>query len=492
MDYTAIRGQGPRSGSQGAGSVQVEITLEPPPDAAYSARDLGFLLGKHPDRLFERKISVGKTLVFFTSSTSQKAAALLYLDVDPIAMVRGPKRHAAGSLSDYVNDRPYVANSLLSVAIARVFNQALAGTSKDRQSLADQVLPFRARVTPISVAGRPGLVQTLFAPLGYEAVATPLGDDGSRPLFDVQIAGTVRLRDLLRHLYVLIPVLDNRKHYWVGEQEVNKLLRKGEGWLADHPARSLIASRALRHQRTLTSAALLRLAEAGGVEADESDPGPQHEAERALEKPIRLHDLRLDSVVSVLREHGAASILDLGCGEGKLIRRLTAEPWVRRILGVDASVAMVKRAVKRLRLSREGATLSERVSVRLGSLTYADRRWSGFDAATLVEVIEHLDPARLPALQRSLFGRARVGLVVLTTPNREYNALFPGLEPGALRHADHRFEWTRREFREWAESVSAKWGYAVDFRGIGPESGDVGSPSQMAVFKLETASRRAG
>ena len=472
--------------------MQVEITLEPPSDAAYSARDLGFLLGKHPDRLFERKISVGKTLVFFTSSTARKAAALLYLDVDPIAMVRGPKRHPAGSLSDYVNDRPYVANSLLSVAIARVFNQAMAGTSRERQSLADQVLPFRARVTPISVAGQPGLVQTLFAPLGYEADATPLGDDGSTSLFDVEIAGTVRLRDLLRHLYVLIPVLDNRKHYWVGEQEVDKLLTKGEGWLADHPARRLIASRALRHERTLTSAALARLAEAGRVEADESDPGPQHEAERALEKPIRLHDLRLDCVVSVLRENGASTILDLGCGEGKLVRRLTAEPWARRILAVDASVAMVKRAVKRLCFGREGATLPERVSVRLGSLTYADRRWSGFDAATLVEVIEHLDPARLPALERSLFDRARVGLVVLTTPNREYNALFPGLKSGALRHADHRFEWTRKEFRDWAESVAAKWGYAVNFRGIGPESGDVGSPSQMAVFKRETASRRTG
>ena len=338
--------------------MQLEITLERPRNAAYSARDLGFLLGKHPDRLFEREISVGKALVFYTCSTSRKAAALLYLDVDPIAMVRGRKRQRFGPLSNYVNDRPYVANSLLSVAIARAYNQAMAGRSKDRQSLADQTLPLKARVAPISVAGRPGLVQVLFAPLGYEASATPLADEGSTSLFAVEIAANVRLRDLLRHLYVLIPVLDNRKHYWVGEEEVDKLLSKGEGWLADHPAKKLITSRALRYERDLTNTALARLAGAEATEAAESDPSQQRAAEQALEKPLRLHDLRLDSVVSVLHENRASSILDLGCGEGKLIRRLIAEPWASRIVGVDASVAVVKRAAKRLRQSSCGSPVS--------------------------------------------------------------------------------------------------------------------------------------
>ena len=492
MAYTATRGQYSRLGSKGDGSMQVEITLEPPRDAAYSARDLGFLLGKHPDRLFERQISVGKTLVFYTSSTSRKAAALLYLDVDPIAMVRGRKRQRYGLLSNYVNDRPYVANSLLSVAIARAYNQAMAGKSKDRQRLADQTLPLKARVVPISVAGRPGMVQALFAPLGYNASATPLAEEGSTPLFDVEIEGNVRLRDLLRHLYVLIPVLDNRKHYWVGEEEVDKLLSKGEGWLADHPAKKLIANRALRYARNLTNTALGRLAGAEATDAAESDPSQLREAEQALEKPLRLHDLRLDSVVSVLYQNRASSILDLGCGEGKLIRRLIAEPWARRIVGVDASVAVVKRAAKRLRQSPAVAPSAARVSVWLGSLTYGDRRWSAFDAATLVEVIEHLDPVRLPALERSVFGRARPRLAVVTTPNREYNALLDGLKPGALRHADHRFEWTRKEFRAWADSIVTKWGYSVEFRGIGPQKDHVGSPSQMAVFKRETPARVAG
>ena len=467
--------------------MQVEITLEAPPHASYSARDLGFLLGKHPDRLFERDLSVGKALVFYTAATASRTSAVLYLEVDPIALVRGRHRNARGLISNYVNQRPYVANSLLSVAIGRAYNQAMAGKSKDRQPLADQLLPLEARVTPVSVTGRIGLAHVLFAPLGYETTVTPLADSPSG-VFEVRIAGMVRLRDLLRHLYVLIPVLDNQKHYWVGEDEVNKLLAKGAGWLAEHPAKKLIASRALRYERGLTDSVLARLAETGLGQVAEVEQNIQ-EAQEALERPVRLHDLRLETVVSTLRAHNASTILDLGCGDGKLIRRLVDQSWARRIVGVDASVAMVKRSKKRLGRWRSGSASSERVSVMLGSLTYADRRWAGFEAATLVEVIEHLDPPRLPALERSLFGRARPGIVVVTTPNREYNAKLEGLKPDALRHPDHRFEWTRPEFRDWAQAVAANWGYSVELQGIGPEREHVGSPSQMAVFQRRNTGR---
>ena len=462
--------------------MQVEITLEAPPHASYSARDLGFLLGKHPDRLFERDLSVGKAVVFYTAATPSRTSAVLYLEVDPISLVRGQHRNARGLIANYVNQRPYVANSLLSVAIGRAFNQAMAGKSKDRQPLADQMLPLEARVTPVSVTGRIGLAQVLFGPLGYETTVTPLAEDSPSRIFEVRIAGTVRLRDLLRHLYVLIPVLDNQKHYWVGEDEVSKLLAKGAGWLAEHPAKKLIAARALRYERGLTDSVLARLAGADTGEVGEAEQNSQ-KAEETLERPIRLHDLRLETVVSVLQTHNASTILDLGCGGGKLIRRLVDQSWARRIVGVDASVAMVEKSKKRLGRWRSGSASSERVSVMLGSLTYADRRWAGFEAATLVEVIEHLDPPRLPALEVSLFGRARPGIVVVTTPNREYNAIFEGLKPGALRHPDHRFEWTRPEFREWAQAAAAKWGYSVELQGIGPERDQVGSPSQMAVFQ---------
>lgn len=419
--------------------------------------------------------------VFYTDATDSRAGAVLHLEVDPVGLVHRARGRSRGLLSSYVNERPYVANSLLSVAIARSFSQAMSGRSKDRQAMADQALPLEARITPVSVSGRDELVRTLFAPLGYETTATRLSPEIATSLLDVRIKGNVRLQDLLRHLYVLIPVLNNRKHYWVGEEEVENLLEKGAGWLADHPARTLITRRALKSRRKLAATALARLRM-----EDETDAGGRDKHEDAIEKSMRLHDLRLEAVAGVLREQSASNVLDLGCGEGKLVRRLAREPWMRRITGVDASASMVERARKRCARFETAPDTSGKVSIMLGSLTYADRRWHGFDAATLVEVIEHVDPPRLPALERSLFGVARPSLVAVTTPNRDYNAVITGLEPGGLRHADHRFEWTRAEFREWAVGVGSKWGYSVTIRGVGEEAGEFGSPSQLAVFKRRT------
>ncbi len=469
--------------------MQVEITLEAPSGAGYSARDIGFLLGKHPDRLFEREISVGRITVFYTAAGERKTSAVLHLEMDPIDLARSANRNADGLLSQYVNDRPYVANSFLSVALARAYNQAMAGTSKERQSLADRALPLEALVTPVAAAGGSAVIESLFAPLGYAVTLTPLSDAGMYPLFALRIAGEVRLRDILRHLYVLIPVLDNRKHYWVAGDEVDKLLEKGKGWLADHPAKELIARRALKHERKLTNAALARLDESGAAAGSAESPPPDRE--ETLEQPIRLHELRYETVVRTLREQGVSSILDLGCGDGRLIQRLAEEPWVKRIVGVDASVAAVERAARRLRLDLDASSAEERVAVQMGSLTYGDRRWRGFDAATLVEVIEHIEPSRLPALAEALFGRARPRLVAVTTPNREYNCRFPGLKPEAFRHADHRFEWTRAEFRSWGQGVAAKRGYSVEFQAVGPQSGEAGAPSQMAVFERSPAAEVA-
>ena len=205
-------------------------------------------------------------------------------------------------------------------------------------------------------------------------------------------------------------------------------------------------------------------------------------AEVALEKPMRLHDIRLDSVTAELKRLGARSVLDLGCGEGRLMARLMKERGIDRIVGVDPSVRTLDVAARRLHLNTAGEALRERVALQMGSLTYGDRRWQDFDAACLVEVIEHIDPHRLSALEQSLFATARPGHVIVTTPNREYNALFENMPADKLRHGDHRFEWTRPEFREWAEGVAVRNGYSVAFSDLGPVDETHGAPSQMAVF----------
>ncbi len=466
--------------------MQIELTLTAPEGSDYAASDLGFLLHKHPAHLHERDVSAGKAIIFYSAATEERATAVLYLDVDPVALVRGKGGRADGLLDQYVNDRAYAASSFLSVALGRSFGQSMAGKSKERQALADRPLSFEARVVPVSSSGGEDFVRQLFEPLGYSVAVSMLNAAPGRELISLTIGGTVRLKDLLNHLYVLVPVLDNAKHYWIDQQEIDNLLAKGEGWLADHPARELIARRSLKHRRGLVDQALSRLAESD-PEAEEEAEQAKSEGELSLEKPIRLHELRLEAVSEALAKRGVTSVVDIGCGEGRLLQRLLRQRGLTRILGADPSVASLERAARRLKLDEAGDALRERISLQLGSATYGDRRWRGFDAATLVEVIEHIDPPRLPALAMSVFGEAAPGLVLVTTPNREYNTLFEGMAKGALRHSDHRFEWTRQEFEDWCRPVAEEYGYGVTLLPLGPIDETHGAPSQMAVFERRSA-----
>ena len=335
--------------------------------------------------------------------------------------------------------------------------------------------------------GGPGPAPVRAARLRAWARVLPLDpqfpDWGDSPYLALRIRAEARLRDLLQHLYVLLPVLDDDKHYWVGADEVDKLLRRGGEWLAAHPDRDLIARRYLRHDQRLTRDALARLFEDEAGDPDRSDQ-ESDAREEAVERKVSLHDQRLAAVLGVITGSGARSVLDLGCGGGQLLTELVAEPGVERIVGLDVSHRALETAARRLHLDRMAPRQRERVELLHGSLTYRDGRLRGFDAAAVVEVIEHLDPARLGAFERAVFGSARPGIVIVTTPNAEYNALFDGLPAGSFRHGDHRFEWTRAQFAEWAAGVAVRHGYRTELSGIGPEdTGGLGCPSQMAVFR---------
>ena len=470
--------------------MQIELTLLAPPGADYSARDLGFLLHKNPDNLHERSTNAGRVSLFYTEAGNERTTAVIYLELDPIGLVRGRNREDSGLLSSYVNDRPYVANSFLSVALGRTLGQSLAGKSKERQDLADRDLPLEARIVPVAASGDAtndavSLITNLFVPLGYQVETHELKGDTARNrgLFDIRLEADLRLSSLLKHLYVLIPVLDNTKHFWVDRDEMENLLAKGDDWLSEHPNKDLITKRALRYRGGLVETALARLNDGVEIDDEKGEPSSRDKQEDNLEKPIKLHDLRLDTVTSVLKEHNVRTVLDLGCGEGKLLSRLVKERGFERIVGVDASVRSLSHAGRRLRLDQAGDTLKQRLSLQLGSLTYGDRRWHGFDAATLVEVIEHIDPPRLSALELSVFGDARPRLVLLTTPNKDYNVLFEAMPADSLRHADHRFEWTRAEFEAWVEKVAEAYGYDARTLPLGPVDEQHGAPSQMVIFE---------
>jgi 3' terminal RNA ribose 2'-O-methyltransferase Hen1 len=468
------------------------LTLTLTGTAAAPADDLGYLLHKNPARPQSFDLAFGTAHVFYSEVSAERCTAALRVVIDPVGLVRrdGGPAGEGFSLQQYVNDRPYAASSLLSVAIAQVFGSALAGTSRERPALVDVPLPLVARLPAVPCRGGEALLRSLFEPLGYAVSATQIPLDerfpewGEGPYLAVELSHAVPLNVLLSHLYVLVPVLDNDKHYWIGQDEVDKLLRHGAGWLEHHPAKEAIVRRYLKHRRHLADAALARLIEAEPEQMEAADE--QHATEEeTVERKISLNEHRHNAVMAELLAAGAKSVLDLGCSTGNLLRRFVAEKSFERIVGVDVSHRALEVAADRLRLDEMSERQRARVQLRHASLTYRDAALSGFDAAAVVEVIEHLDPARLASFERVLFEFAKPATVIVTTPNVEYNVRFETLPAGRFRHRDHRFEWTRAEFAAWANRVAERFGYAVRSGPVGPEDPEVGPATQMAVFTVK-------
>jgi len=454
------------------------------------ATDLGFLLHKHPDRLHTFSLAYGQAHVFYPEAHADRCTAALLLEIDSVGLVRKNRGQFRDSfaLAEYVNDRPYVASSFMSVAIAKVFRNSLSGKSKERQELADTPIPLTVILSTLPCRGGEKYLRRLFEPLGYTVRTERYGLDSQNPdwgdsrYFSVTLESTCRLAELLTHLYVLIPVLDDEKHYWVDEAEIRKLLKHGEEWLPEHPEQETIVNRYLKHQRRLTREALTQLRDEAIEEAEEQT----HQGEAEIEQRIGLNELRLTQATEVIKQSGAKRVLDLGCGEGKLLRKLMKEKQFEEIVGMDVSHQTLVIAQQRLRYDRMPEKQKERLKLMQGSLCYRDKRLEGYDAAAVIEVIEHLDVSRLAAFERVIFEFASPGMVVLTTPNVEYNVKFENLPEGKFRHRDHRFEWTREEFQSWASGVSKRFGYDVAFHPIGETDEVVGSPTQMAVFKRES------
>ncbi|MFD5628439.1 MULTISPECIES: 3' terminal RNA ribose 2'-O-methyltransferase Hen1 [unclassified Streptomyces] len=509
------------------------------------ATDLGYLLHKHPDNAQAFSTSYGTAHVVYPEASDERCTAALILELDAVAMVRRGKGKGRGgapdaALAQYVNDRPYAASSLLAVALSAVFSSAMKGQCNARPELPARPLPLRVEVPALPARGGVDLVRGLFEPLGWTATveAVPLDTEfpewgDSRYVGLVLESARLTLSEALRHLYVLLPVLDDAKHYWVSSDEVDKLLRAGEGWLPDHPEQQLITSRYLSRRWSLTRAAterleLVRLAEAddsaveeidnavaGETEADSQDTaetaattdtadsqntgdtpgtgdtGSTGDTPDPADKTVSLAVQRRDAILAALHASGAARVLDLGCGQGQLVQALLKDTRFDEIVGVDVSMRALTVASRRLRLDRMGERQAARVKLIQGSLAYTDKRLKGYDAAVLSEVVEHLDLPRLPALEYAVFGSARPRTVLVTTPNVEYNVRWETLPAGHSRHGDHRFEWTRAEFRTWAERVAARHGYDVEFVPVGPDDPEVGPPTQMAVFEMTTKEEKA-
>ena len=454
------------------------------------AGNLGFLLHKHPDKLQTIDLAVGRAHVFYPESTVDRTTVALMLEIDPIDMVRAGGRNLSGrgfSLGQYVNDRPYVASSFMSVALSKAFSTAMNAKCSNRPELVDEKLSLEVTINVLPAPrGGESLIRSFFEPLGYDvSIDNHVLDEkfpqwGDSKHYSVRLSLQARLCDVLTHLYVLIPALDNDKHYYVSQDEVDKLLARGRNWLPAHPAKDQIVSRYLKNLKSLSRQASCQLTEEieGWIEQEASA-----EPIAVVERKASLHQQRLDLALEQLKASGANSVIDLGCGEGKLLRMLIKQRQFQRIAAMDISYSELSRAKQRLHWDEMAPRQKERIQLFQGSLTYRDNRLSGFDAAALVEVIEHLDEDRLSAFVRVIFEFARPGTVVLSTPNVEYNTLFAGMNEDALRHEDHRFEWTRQQFETWAEKICSDHNYEVEFYTVGEVHEEVGAPSQMGVFR---------
>jgi 3' terminal RNA ribose 2'-O-methyltransferase Hen1 len=456
------------------------------------ATDLGYLLFKHPEKCQAFELSFGTAQVFYPEASEISCTAALVLDINPVDLARGKAGAKRQTLEAYVSDRPYAASSFLSVAISQVFRTAMTGRCAEKQDLADTPIPLVARIPVLPSRGREGFLRGLFEPLGYEVRVQRLELDAAFPdwgnssYYDVELTHTIKLCDLLSHLHVMIPVLDDDKHYYVNEDEIEKLLRHGEGWLSTHPLKEEITSRYLKRQRGLTRDALAQIA----VEEVATETPEQETQEEIIEQPLSLNQQRMESVVAVLKANSVQKIVDLGCGEGKLLKLLLKEPTFSEILGMDVTYRALEYAQERV-LERLPSHQKGRLQLIQGSLTYRDARIAGYDAATVIEVIEHMELDRLPAFERVLFEFAQPRLAIVTTPNVEYNVKFENLPTGKLRHPDHRFEWTRAEFQNWAQGISDRYKYSVSFGSIGDIDTEVGSPTQIAIFAAKMVAQGA-
>lgn len=436
------------------------------------ATDLGFLLHKHPDRVQRFATTQGEATVFYPVAAADRCRVVLHVDGS------GARVDTHTDVDRYVNTIPYAASTRLVVAMGKVFGDAIAGRCPSRAELVDHAWDMTVSIpaVPVRAELRP---EDVFGPLGWSvtARAEPLmpADWGDSDFATLTLSGRFTVRDSLRHIAVALPALAGDKHYFVDDDEVDKLLRLGDGWLAEHPRRDAIVRGYLKHLGGLTTEALSRLG------SDRVAPESAEDETRAVEADRRspdtrrtLADERIATVAEIIRGTQARSVLDVGCGEGRLLAALSADSTVTRLAGVDVSTDELRTAAGRLE-RRRGIELWQ------SSLLYTDERCRGFDVVVLMEVIEHIDPGRLPVAVDSVFDTMQPGAVIVTTPNAEYNPVY-GLDNG-FRHPDHRFEFTRDEFESWCGRVAADYSYEVTLSGIGQVVDGVGTPTQSAVFR---------
>jgi 3' terminal RNA ribose 2'-O-methyltransferase Hen1 len=434
-----------------------------------NAEVISYLLAKNPNNLYERRNNGHFVRMFYNKFSHEEVEVTLFVTPDPIGLARNSSE--TYDITSYINDREFVVSSIFCSFIRSSLGTALNGKPKEEYAAwVDHAFNIEFSFGPVASDLSDQQIIELFNPLGYE-VKISYGEANYQ--MDIKNKSTARfivlkglttLQNGLRQLFVLIPVLDNYKHYYIDEKEIEKIERYGEGWLDTHPQRETIFRRALRFKELYRSV--------------EKDTGTNQKG-KVLENKVRLNDLRYEKIVDCINNlNNKESIVDFGSGEGKLSVRLGFVKGVREILAVEPSEYATLKAIKRFEELKDKEDFIQPTPI-MGSLFYYDERLKSKDIMVLCEVIEHIDEYRLPKIMATIFREYKPKTLIITTPNKEYNQVYDmGKE---YRHPDHRFEWTREEFHEWCIGQNPG-NYELTFDGIGEEHQSFGFPTQLCLF----------
>ena len=441
------------------------------------ATDLGRLLALESGEVHEFAVPGGIATLHLPEVSAHRCTAAVFLEWHHRGSDLGDDQAGAGGRAPVP---AHVTSDMLADAVSLVFRNALAGASGHRYPhLLRAALPLEIVIPQFPCQAGVHLAERLFGPLGWRVLVDPVLLDARHPEWGdtghsaLTLRGTISLADAVTHLSVLLPVLVNgNKGRLAPEGRIGRLLRPYCDWLTRHPERQLIMGSYQKRR----GASLVRT----------TDASPKAvEMAHAVRPTVVREGLaveRLEAVLAALARTSAERVIDLGCGTGVLLARIAQDSRYTEVVGVDDAAQALELARRRLQLELLPERQRSRIKLLQLSILRRDNRLIGFDAAILMEVIEHFDPFRLPALVINIFGHARPGTVIVTTPNLEHTLRYPGPTRSGLRHDDHRFEWSRQEFAAWVADASQRYGYVGRIQGVGTCDPQVGHPTQLAVF----------
>ncbi|MDR6727054.1 3' terminal RNA ribose 2'-O-methyltransferase Hen1 [Paenibacillus amylolyticus] len=462
------------------------------------------LLAKNPNNIYDRTDKGVRVRMVYTRATSSETEVLIHAEPDPVDLVRGsPDGY---DITQYINDREFVTSSLFCSYIRSALGTALNGKPKEEYTKwVEHPFDLQLSFGPVASDLPDRVVEELFSHLGY---AVTLEREELSYSFDLKKRSSVRriilrgqetVQNALRQLFLLIPVLDNYKHYFISEDEIDKIKRYGDGWLETHPHKELIV------KRTLRFAELIRKYESkeGVLSSPDNKPLSPEKVEdgrdvltegsieasteastdgRTDDPPVRLNELRYRAITDVVaRLPHRRRIVDMGAGEGKLSARLATIAGVESILAVEPSGQSRLRAMERFAKLEGRHGVFAMPEPIIGSLFYFDEQMQHQDVMILCEVIEHIEAYRLDGIMNTLLQEYQPEVLIVTTPNKEYNDVY-AMEQESFRHHDHRFEWTRAELAERCVEWSAGTNYTYTIQGIGEQVEGYGQPTQMIIF----------